>query len=213
VAVTLQLPGATALPLDADHRAADRVLLQLDLRGGLGGGVGVAVDEERVGVLVVDPQQPLLVAVGVLQREVGDEVVVVAEGLAAADGVAVGGDHVVGEPVGQRHVVDEQPGLAGPALGERRRPAPARAGRAGGLPGQRRTGGQLADQGAGGGQALDEHPAAHGAGDRHVVLLQHSHPSSSPAAATIAPDDSGGRRLAHRAATVRSAPGRRVTSG
>jgi len=144
-------------------------------------GVGVAVDEERVGVLVVDPEQPLLVAAALDQGEVGDEVVVVAEGLAAADAVAVGGDHVVGEALGQGDVVEEPAGLAGPARGERRRPAAAGPGRdPAGLLGRCRTAdGQAADQGAGRGQSLDEHTTAD-AGRLHVLVLQHGDPSLEP---------------------------------
>jgi hypothetical protein len=213
-AVTLQLPGAVALALDADHRAADGVLLQLDLLGGLGRRVPVAVDEERVGVLVVDPQQPSLVALSVLQREVGDEGVVVAEALAAADGVAVGGDHVVGEPVGQGHVVDEQARLAGPALRERRRPAAAcLCGHAGGLLRQRRTGSrQPADQRAGRGQPLDEHPTADPGCGRQLALLQHSRPPGGAGTAPRCWEEPDGRRLAI-AVTLRSAAGRRLVGG
>jgi hypothetical protein len=212
VAVTLQLPGAAALPLDADHRAADRVLLQLDLRGGLGGRVGVAVDEERVGVLVVDPEQALLVAVGVLQREVGDEVVVVAEGLAAADGVALGGDHVVGEPVGQRNVVDERPRWlvqpwekgAGRCLPARAAPAasPASAGPAASPP----TRAPVAARPLMNTRRPTAPATVTSCSCSTASLLE-------PGGRTIAPDESGGRRLARRAATVRSAPGHRVTSG
>jgi hypothetical protein len=61
---------------------------------------------------VVDPEQPFAVAVPAGQGEEGDEVVVVAEGLATADRVAVGGDHVVGEAVGQGDVVEEPARLA-----------------------------------------------------------------------------------------------------
>ncbi len=78
------LPRAVAALLDVQDRVADRVLLLLHLRRRLGAAVGlVAVQEERVGVLVVDEQQALAAAV---EREVGEEVVVeaVAQRLAAA---------------------------------------------------------------------------------------------------------------------------------
>ena len=128
------------------------------------------------------------------QGEVGDEVVVVAEGLAAADAVAVGGDHVVGEALGQGDVVEERAGLAGPARGERRRPAAAGPGRdPAGLLGRCRTAdGQAADQGAGRGQSLDEHTPAD-AGRLHVLVLaaRRSFPRtrSSPGPAGLARRD------------------------
>ena len=58
------LPGAVAALLDVQDRVANRVLLLLHLRGGLGAGVRlIAVQEEGVGVLVVDEQQALAAAV------------------------------------------------------------------------------------------------------------------------------------------------------
>jgi hypothetical protein len=190
-AVALERPGAVVPALDPDDRAPDRVLLQLDLAGCLGLGVGVAVDEERVGVLVVDPEQPFLVAAAVAQGEVGGEVVVVAEVLPAADAVTVGGDHVVGEPLGQGDVVEEPARLAGPALGERRRPpAPTAGADPFALAGQRRTAdGHPADQGPGRGQPLDEDAPADLARRRQLLLLQHRIPP--------------GRRATFRPRTVR----------
>ena len=68
------LPFAVAPALDVEDRVADVVLLLLHLRRGLGAAVRlVAVQVERVRVLVVDEQQPLVLA---LEREEGEEVVV-----------------------------------------------------------------------------------------------------------------------------------------
>ena len=85
-----------------EDRVAHGVLLELDLGRRLGGAVGlVAVQEERVRVLVVHEQQPLARA---LEREVGEEVVVepVVEraSLAVPEGVAPGDQHLRPEALG-----------------------------------------------------------------------------------------------------------------
>ena len=95
------VPDAVLVALDVEDRVADRVLLELDVLGGLGVLAGevlllVAVLEERARVLVVGEQQALVRLA--LEREEREEVVVVAprERLAGVVGelVAVAHDDV-----------------------------------------------------------------------------------------------------------------------
>jgi len=93
---------AVAVAADVEDAAADAELFGQHLLGGLGGAEGVAADEERVGVLVVDPEEAFLAAPAARKRvdgEVGNEIVVEAEGFGSvgphrAQRILPGADHL-----------------------------------------------------------------------------------------------------------------------